>query len=152
MTEEKYGDSYGEKFRQYEDKIKELEHKLEQTEKDLADYQFNYPTIRELEKENAQWKQRNETLKDALEHARKLYGDELEKAYKENAELKKDNEGYEKDNTLLVSRFNQTSAKLTKAKEILKDITSSYGSTEVSEAQLYLKIKKAELFLNEVEK
>lgn len=43
--------------------------------------------LAELEKENAEWKQRNETLKDALEHARKLYGDELEKAYKENAEL-----------------------------------------------------------------
>jgi hypothetical protein len=26
----------------------ELERKLEQTEKDLADYQFNYPTIKEL--------------------------------------------------------------------------------------------------------
>ena len=33
-------------------KIKELEQKLEQTEKDLADYQFNYPSIKELEKEN----------------------------------------------------------------------------------------------------
>ena len=32
-------------------KIKELELRLEQTEKDLADYQFNYPTIKELEKE-----------------------------------------------------------------------------------------------------
>lgn len=29
MTEEKYGDSYGEKFRQYEDKIKELEAQIE---------------------------------------------------------------------------------------------------------------------------
>ena len=36
---------------------------------------------------------------------------------------------------------------LCKAKELLKDITSSYGSTDVSEAQLYLKIKKADLFL-----
>ena len=35
-------------------KIKELEQKLEQTEKDLADYQFNYPTIKELEKENVE--------------------------------------------------------------------------------------------------
>ena len=34
----------------------ELERKLEQTEKDLADYQFNYPTIKELEKENAELK------------------------------------------------------------------------------------------------
>ena len=29
MTEEKYGDSYGEKFRQYEDKINELEAQIE---------------------------------------------------------------------------------------------------------------------------
>ena len=29
MTEEKYGDSYGEKFRQYTDKIKELEAQIE---------------------------------------------------------------------------------------------------------------------------
>ena len=40
---------------------------------------------------------------------------------------------------------------LTKAKKLLKDITSSYGSTEVSEAQFYLKIKKAENFLKETE-
>ena len=32
-----------------EKRIAKLEHKLEQTEKDLADYQFNYPTIKELE-------------------------------------------------------------------------------------------------------
>lgn len=32
MTEEKYGDSYGEKFRKYEDKIADLEKQL--TEKD----------------------------------------------------------------------------------------------------------------------
>ena len=29
--------------------VADLERKLEQTEKDLADYQFNYPTIKELE-------------------------------------------------------------------------------------------------------
>lgn len=34
----------------------DLERKLEQTEKDLADYQFNYSTIKELEKENAELK------------------------------------------------------------------------------------------------
>lgn len=34
----------------------ELEQRLEQTEKDLADYQFNYPKIKELEKENAELK------------------------------------------------------------------------------------------------
>ncbi|MBO7695679.1 MAG: hypothetical protein J6W16_06735 [Methanobrevibacter sp.] len=37
-------------------KIADLEQKLEQTEKDLADYQFNYPTIKKLEKENAELK------------------------------------------------------------------------------------------------
>ena len=41
----------------YENKIAELEQKLEQTEKDLADYQFNYPTIKELQKENAELKE-----------------------------------------------------------------------------------------------
>jgi cell division protein FtsB len=46
--------------------------------------------IKELQEENAQWEQRNETLKDALEHARKIYGDELEKSYKEIAELKEE--------------------------------------------------------------
>jgi len=40
-----------------EKRIADLEQKLEQTEKDLADYQFNYPTIKELEKENAQAKE-----------------------------------------------------------------------------------------------
>ena len=39
-------------------RITELEQKLEQTEKDLADYQFNYPTIKELEKENAELKKK----------------------------------------------------------------------------------------------
>ena len=43
------GVEFGE--RQSEKKIEELEQKLEQTEKDLADYQFNYPTIKELEQE-----------------------------------------------------------------------------------------------------
>ena len=40
-----------------EKQIAELEQKLEQTEKDLADYQFNYPTIKELQKENADLKE-----------------------------------------------------------------------------------------------
>ena len=47
-------------------KIMELEQKLEQTEKDLADYQFNYPTIKELEKENAELKEQNNHLYNDL--------------------------------------------------------------------------------------
>ena len=34
-----------------EKQIAELERKLEQTEKDLIDYQFNYPKIKDLEKQ-----------------------------------------------------------------------------------------------------
>ena len=45
-----------------EKRIAKLEQKLEQTEKDLADYQFNYPTIKELEKENAELKQKLKAL------------------------------------------------------------------------------------------
>lgn len=45
----------------------ELEQKLEQTEKDLADYQFNYPKIKELEKENAELKERVEKAEDLIE-------------------------------------------------------------------------------------
>ena len=44
-------------------KIKELEQRLEQTEKDLADYQFNFPTIKELEKENEELKAQIEKMK-----------------------------------------------------------------------------------------
>lgn len=48
-----------------EKKIEELERKLEQTEKDLADYQFNYPTIKELEQEKRLLGERcNQLLKD----------------------------------------------------------------------------------------
>lgn len=81
--------------------------------------------IADLEKENVQWKQRNETLKDALEHARKVYGDDLEKSYKEIAELK------EKENTVhtldvlhkeAVRKYGEVNDKLTKAKEIIKEI------------------------------
>ena len=44
-----------------EKRIADLEAKLEQTEKDLAEYQFNYPTIKELEKENAELKEKYDT-------------------------------------------------------------------------------------------
>ena len=39
---------------EYEKRIEDLEQKLEQAEKDLADYQFNYPTIKEVQKENTE--------------------------------------------------------------------------------------------------
>ena len=63
---------------QKNERITELEQKLEQAEKDLADYQFNYPTIKELQKEI-------EELKKTYRKQRNKRIDELQK---ENAELK----------------------------------------------------------------
>ena len=54
----KVREDYKNKLLTAEKRIEELEQKLEQTEKDLADYQFNYPTIKELEKENAELQER----------------------------------------------------------------------------------------------
>ena len=52
----------------FQKQIKDLEQKLEQTEKDLADYQFNYSTIKELEKENAELQHKIDTLQGFLDH------------------------------------------------------------------------------------
>lgn len=61
----------------------DLERKLEQTEKDLADYQFNYSTIKELEKENAGLKARLNAinlLTPELQKMSKLKTQQLTKA------------------------------------------------------------------------
>ena len=101
-----------------------------------------------------------------LFHAQNVFNDEyikptfieyVQKLEKENAELE---EMLESERDLPAIAYMQGAEKqkkkgtdnLTKAKKLLKDITSSYGNTEVSEAQYYLKIKKAEQFLSEVEK
>ena len=72
-------------------KIQELEQKLEQTEKDLADYQFNYPSIKELEEETNK-------LLDVINNQDVKIAD-LEK---ENAELKEKNrkKEYQEENYL----------------------------------------------------
>ena len=54
-------------------KVAELEQKLEQAEKDLTDYQFNYPSIKELEKENAELKAENEANKNGAEKYAEFY-------------------------------------------------------------------------------
>ena len=64
--------------RKSEKQIAELEQKLEQTEKDLADYQFNYPTIKELEKENAEAKQLVEDLASSLSVVGECHEEERE--------------------------------------------------------------------------
>ena len=89
---------------QKNERITELEQKLEQAEKDLADYQFNYPTIKELQKEI-------EELKKTYRKQRNKRIDELQK---ENAELKSE-KGCE-----TCTKFDEV--QLTKAKELLRDV------------------------------
>ncbi len=107
------GTEFGE--RQSEKKIKELEQKLEQTEKDLADYQFNYPKIKELEKENAELKKINsETLTQLnLDNGELII--ENEKLRKENEELK---ERYDKVDIIGYDALKN----LTKAKDHIKTL------------------------------
>lgn len=103
----------------------------------------------DLEKENVQWKQRNETLKDALEHARKVYGDDLEKSYKEIAELKRD-----KEDLIFIRNQNakcmcEDKENLVKAKELLKKVIKvTWG--EGWNYSLGVKVE-AENFLKEIE-
>ena len=129
----------------------------------------------ELEKENAELKRDKQNLRADLRTARnnlqakdtayQLVMEELEYAkshclfhsdcptQKENAELKKDNEGYEKDNTRLVNQFNQTSAKLIKAKELLKWFVWYFREGSPNLVPYKHKVAEAEQFLNsEVEK
>lgn len=65
----------------------ELEEKLEQTEKSLADYQFNYPSIKELEQENAALKNEIVNLKGVIESL----SEQRDGFENENAELKEQN-------------------------------------------------------------
>ena len=69
-----------------EEYIKSLEQKLEQTEKDLADYQFNYPKIKELEQENAELK-RDKKYKDQLAQAKEIIKDLLRLPYANDWEV-----------------------------------------------------------------
>ena len=105
-------------------KIKELEQKLEQTEKDLADYQFNYPTIKELEKENEQLRNNGFTVSAMTEQQLKVAIEKGEQLEKENAELKE------------------------KAKEIIKQLM--YASRDC--IAWYCLCDKAKQFLKEIEK
>ena len=103
-------------------KIADLEQKLEQTEKDLADYQFNYPSIKELSKENARLKTDYEVLSCSVGDFDELQ-DRLEEEQRKN---------------------NGLSDNLTKAKEIIREIMKYEIPT--------LDYEKAEQFLKEIEK
>ena len=131
------GVEFGE--RESENKIEELEQKLEQTEKDLADYQFNYPTIKELQKEN-------EELKKTYRKQRNKRIDELQK---ENSELKAFKEKC-KFNVSDLCKDIENEKQLTKAKELLK---WALHSDPEHDEDFEKKWDEAEQFLNsEVEK
>ena len=99
-----------EKYKSYKDENAELERKLEQTEKDLADYQFNYPTIKELQEEIAE-------LKEEMKAKQVVLND-----FKSRVET-------------VTDRFDKKSSQLTKAKEIIRELLNScfgYNSKTVN--------------------
>ena len=141
------GVEFGE--RQSEKKIEELERKLEQTEKDLADYQFNYPTIKELEQKNAELKLKVSLSVDcdkAEKHGELClgYGDDEDEPCEQCKNCIKCECGYyqlgetEKDE------------QLTKAKELLNEFLTYYHSKEYPYQMLEI-LGKTEEFLKEIE-
>ena len=77
--------SYTLKIMRMGNQIAELERKLEQTEKDLTDYQFNYPKIKDLEKENAVLKEHIEM--DCIDCVDYIKNRKLEKQLEQAKEL-----------------------------------------------------------------
>jgi len=138
--------------------IEELEQKLEQTEKDLTDYQFNYPKIKDLEKENAELKKINTESLAELNHNNGELIIECTKLEKENAELKKQLDVLSDDipwNEL--KDVSEVTKKLTEAKEILQlflklKITPCASGNSINMFQFENVCKQAEQFLSEVEK
>ena len=105
----------------------DLEQRLEQTEKDLADYQFNYPTIKELAQENAE-------LKNELAKWKDEWQEQVQKAI---------DEGY--------ARTQQT-IHLTKAKEHIRTLISCLIDWVQEGDKDYCYIADAEQFLKEIDK
>ncbi len=134
-----------------EKRIAELEEKLEQTEKDLADYQFNYPTIKELEKENAELKLKLEALEGQTPWKDIKDKSEL---IKENAELKRD-----KKDLIFIRNQNakcmcEDKERLTKAKDILTKISQripSFQAKSFKDLALLNALSEAEQFLKDCE-
>lgn len=135
MTEEKYGDSYGEKFRQYEDKIKELEKTNEALKGQMSLHEgLLWNDLHKLEKENAE-------LKKTYRKQRNKRIDELQK---ENAELKSE-KGCES-----CTKFDEV--QLTKAKELLKEFMQHYKAKTIYVGNMQDLLEQSEQFISEVEK
>ena len=103
--------------------VEELEQKLEQTEKDLADYQFNYPSIKELSKENAELKAQIENeIEEKIEWADRCL--EYENKYRQqNIELTYERKTNNELKGLLEKLLNPlcSSEDLQRAREYLKN-------------------------------
>ena len=130
--------------------------------------------IEELEKENAETKERIKTLEYRCENIKDTDTMELVALQKENAELKDENkrlkkieedyydflqkkneEDWKGDNVVgcLNLRIEQKDKQLTKAKEIIKDLLNlPFASNEEVFADVGSHLYKAEQFLKEVEK
>lgn len=152
----------------YKSEIEKLEQKLEQTEKDLADYQFNYPTIKELQKENAELTcqmKRNTYCFSCINATEKCYRKEIGcpcgdyKFYKDEiTELEADfiksckvkEQGFREAEQALECKDDQ----LAKAKEIITALLNVFvydlADDEMDTGDIDTKIK-AEQFLKEIE-
>lgn len=111
----------------------ELERKLEQTEKDLADYQFNYPTIKELQKENAELKEKYKWLGSST------------KCWFRNAPCRSCDEHDERLKLLGLCYIGQ----LDKAKELIKSLVDDLEIIDGEQTRKLKSVKEAEQFLKE---
>ena len=144
-------------------KIDELEQKLEQTEKDLADYQFNYPKIKELQKENEELKKQGdkwfvfetEAGNWGMDKATQYTVDRHNYFYGTKEECQKWGVEHKiKDYTGHKYCYDRLDNQLAKAKEIIREfmryeINEYDGSLEIHFEELK---KQAEQFIREIEK
>lgn len=122
----------------------ELEEKLEQTEKALADYQFNYPSIKELEQENAALKNEIVNLKGVIESL----SEQRDGLEKEKCELLGFIQG--KDKVIKDMQDNYDGYKaVAEAKEIIKGLLCLKNTiSSAQDAENRFKVReKAEEFL-----
>ena len=133
MTEEKYGDSYGEKFRQYEDKIKELEKENEALKGQMSLHEgILWNDLHKLEKKNAELKKQLDWKEKALAKAKK--------------ETKRIANRVNKDKRRLIRRKLESADMLAKAKEIIKKLMVF---AEMDFREYEKEYKEAEQFLKE---
>ena len=151
--------------RKSEKRIEDLEQKLEQTEKDLADYQFNYPTIKELQKENKELKEQGdkwfvfetEAGNWGMDKATQYTVDRHNYFYGTKEECQKWGVEHKiKDYTGHKYCYDRLDNQLTKAKEIIKDqkelLDRVLSGAETLSDFAQNTLRKAEQFIKEIEK